>query len=89
MKALSQEEDLKREIEYQLGRLNSFIQSNNGSMHTDDKIKTSEQIQSLRARLDSISQQKSYSSLMEQIANSIKETLSKANIYQGIYSGNV
>jgi len=81
----SREVSIRQEIESQIKKLNGLI--NSSPTFTSDKQKTFDMIGELRSVLSSIIQQKSYSRLMGQIGNSVKETLSRELINQGIYSG--
>lgn len=80
----SREASIKDEIEFQVSRLNALV--NSSPTFTSDKQKAVDKIGELKSSLRNIIQQKSNATLMEQIGNSVKETLSKESIYHGIYS---
>ncbi len=80
----SREASIKQEIKSQLGRLDSLI--SNSPTFSTDRQRGSDKVAELMAMLNSVIQEKSRSSLMEQIGNSIKEAISTQSTYQGIYS---
>ena len=80
----SREASITQEIKSLTSKLKTLFGSPTAS--PSDKQKVLDTIGELKSTLSGIQQDMSHASLMGQIGNSVKETLSKESIYQNIYS---